>query len=399
VSALATSSGVPLYAGFWRRATAASLDVVLLLIPMVMVARFMPDGALQQFVNIILGCGYYAGFHSSSLQATPGKKVFGIKVTDHDGGRIGIGRAVGRYFAAWLSFAVLGVGFLLAAFTRKRQALHDLICSTLVVNGSAQPSGVVAGGGVIPVTAGVWVVAIMFIVLAAVGGILAGISIPGYQGYTLRAKVADVIGALYADHARSRFDLTPLDAAALADPDTQVKLAFVYAALANSREVHVHQMRGAVANKIFVSPDGHSEAVYDEHGKLVTDCVNMASYNYFRPDREPLEHFIVDTLPWIESGNCMTDPTSRTERINAYLRDFRNGAIDAFNDRPAPLPNNLRFNGKGQAEAAAFFLKALIDTPAQEMLMLYTDSATSADFERFFSKFSRAFSRICRDGG
>ncbi len=203
----------------------------------------------------------------------------------------------------------------------------------------------------------------------------------------------------YADHARSRFHLPPLDPAALADPDTRVKLAFVYAALAKSREVHVHQMRGALGNKVFVSPDGHHEAVYDEHGKLVTDCVNMPSYNYFPADREPLEHFLFDMLPWIEFGNCMTDPTSQSERITAYLQDFRNGAIDVFNGRPASLPDNLRFNGKGQAEAAAFFIRALMETPAREITMLYTDSATAADFERFFSKFSRAFARICRDGG
>jgi Tfp pilus assembly major pilin PilA len=151
----------------------------------------MPDGVLHRLVNIVIACAYYAGFHSSSWQATPGKKAFGIKVTDYEGGRIGLGRAIGRYFATWLSFIVLGVGFLMAAFTQKRQALHDMICSTLVVNRGALPNEVVAGGGAMPITAGVWA----FIVLPFLGGILAGISIPAYQDYTVRAKVAEVIGA------------------------------------------------------------------------------------------------------------------------------------------------------------------------------------------------------------
>jgi hypothetical protein len=198
----------------------------------------------------------------------------------------------------------------------------------------------------------------------------------------------------YADVARSKFQLVPVDDAALADPDTRVKLAFVYAALAKSNEVRIHQMRGATGNKVFLSPDGHDEAVFDEHGKLVTDCVNMASYNYFPENREPLEHFLFDMLPWIESGNCVFDPTSKSERISAYLQDFRNGAIRVFNGRPASLPANFTFNGKGQTETAAFFLRALSETPAAVIAKLYTDSATTEDFERFFAQFSRAFARM-----
>jgi uncharacterized RDD family membrane protein YckC/Tfp pilus assembly major pilin PilA len=186
VGTLATVSVVPLYAGFWRRAAAAILDALVLVIP---------DGVLQRLLNIIVACAYYASFHSSRLQATPGMKAFGIKVTDHWGGRIGLGRAIGRYFASWLSFITLGIGFLLAAFTQKRQALHDMICRTFVVNESAQPDEVVIGGGVMPVTTGVWIVAIIFTVLPAVGGFLAGILIPAYQDYTLRAKVAEIVGA------------------------------------------------------------------------------------------------------------------------------------------------------------------------------------------------------------
>jgi uncharacterized RDD family membrane protein YckC/Tfp pilus assembly major pilin PilA len=194
VSTLAAASMIPLYAGFWRRAAAAILDALVLAIPAVIVTLVIPDGVLQRLLNIIVACAYYASFHSSRLQATPGMRAFGIKVTDHGGGRIGLGRAIGRYFASWLSFLTL-IGFLLAAFTQKRQALHDMICRTFVVNESAQPDEVVTGGGVMPVTTGVWIVAIIFLVLPAVGGFLAGILIPAYRDYTLRAKVAEVVGA------------------------------------------------------------------------------------------------------------------------------------------------------------------------------------------------------------
>jgi hypothetical protein len=198
----------------------------------------------------------------------------------------------------------------------------------------------------------------------------------------------------YADVVRSTYQLAPIDDAALADPDTRIKVAFLRAALSKTLEVHIHQMRGASKNRVFVSRDGHSEAVVDENGKMVTDCVNMASYNYFVVEREPLEHFTFDMLPWIEMGNCASDPTSRGERITAYLQDFRNGAIDVFNGSPASLPPDFRLDGKGQAETAALFLRALHETPAAEIAGLYKQSATAADFERWFAQFSRAFTRV-----
>ena len=66
------------------------------------------------------------------MQGTLGKKALGMIVTDLDGGRIGFGRATGRYFAKILSALILGIGFIMVAFTQRKQGLHDLIASTLV---------------------------------------------------------------------------------------------------------------------------------------------------------------------------------------------------------------------------------------------------------------------------
>ena len=73
---------------------------------------------------------------SSEKQATVGKMVLGMVVTDVNGGRISFGRATGRHFAKWLSALILGIGFLMAAFTERKQALHDMIADTLVVSRS-----------------------------------------------------------------------------------------------------------------------------------------------------------------------------------------------------------------------------------------------------------------------
>jgi uncharacterized RDD family membrane protein YckC len=69
---------------------------------------------------------------SSSYQATLGKMIFGMKVTDLYGNRISFARATGRHFAKILSGMILGIGFIMVAFTERKQGLHDLLAGTLV---------------------------------------------------------------------------------------------------------------------------------------------------------------------------------------------------------------------------------------------------------------------------
>jgi uncharacterized RDD family membrane protein YckC len=75
---------------------------------------------------------YFASMECSSWQATLGKKAMGLYVTDLAGQRIGFLRASVRYFAKMISSLVLFLGYLMAAFTEKRQALHDMIAGCLV---------------------------------------------------------------------------------------------------------------------------------------------------------------------------------------------------------------------------------------------------------------------------
>ena len=91
---------------------------------------------VQFFVTIgglILSWLYFAGFESSSMQGTPGKKIMGIIVTDTDGDRISFGMATGRFLGKGISASILGIGYLIAFFTPKKQALHDFIAGTIVI--------------------------------------------------------------------------------------------------------------------------------------------------------------------------------------------------------------------------------------------------------------------------
>jgi len=76
---------------------------------------------------------YFALLESSAWQATLGKKALGLMVTDLGGGRISFARASGRLFGKLISALILWIGFMMAGFTEKKQALHDMMAGTLVI--------------------------------------------------------------------------------------------------------------------------------------------------------------------------------------------------------------------------------------------------------------------------
>jgi uncharacterized RDD family membrane protein YckC len=140
------------YGGFWIRFVAAIIDGIIVQ-AVVMPLSFMVGG-LTGFAGAMSGASqsglpligggigavigvtgswlYEALMESSTRQATLGKMIFKMKVTDLFGNRISFGRATGRYFAKWLSGLTLLIGYIMAGFTERKQALHDMLAGTLV---------------------------------------------------------------------------------------------------------------------------------------------------------------------------------------------------------------------------------------------------------------------------
>jgi uncharacterized RDD family membrane protein YckC/Tfp pilus assembly major pilin PilA len=139
----------------------------------------------------IIGWLYFAFLHSSERQASLGKRALGIKVVTPSGERIGFGRATGRYFAyLFNSIFTLGIGFVIAAFTARRQSLHDMMAGTLVVTRDASAKDVIAGLAEPKASGGVVAVAVVACLVPAVG-VVAAIAIPAYQDYTIRSQVLE----------------------------------------------------------------------------------------------------------------------------------------------------------------------------------------------------------------
>ena len=92
-------------------------------------------GGVTIMLVLLGGWLYEALMESSSYQATLGKMILGMKVTDLYGNRISFGRATGRHFAKILSGMVLCIGFIMVGLTQRKQGLHDLLAGTLVRRG------------------------------------------------------------------------------------------------------------------------------------------------------------------------------------------------------------------------------------------------------------------------
>lgn len=154
------------YAGFWIRVAAAIVDsailgaanlgITLLILgdfyieyfrsiaaghPMLIPESFTFLWALANLLTVVVSWLYCAGFESSRHQGTPGKILLRIKVVDQRNQRISFLRATGRCYAKCLSSLICMIGWLMVAFTERRQGLHDIIAGTFVVPDRPGPPG------------------------------------------------------------------------------------------------------------------------------------------------------------------------------------------------------------------------------------------------------------------
>lgn len=152
------------YAGFWLRFVAVIIDGIILgavqfvaIMPvlgimgigiadnmenfdssdqaeaMSMMGSMMAMAGVAQIVFLVIQTLYYSLMESSNYQASVGKMVLGLKVTDIAGNKLDFTKALVRNLCKIISSMILLIGYLMAAFTEKKQALHDMIANTLVV--------------------------------------------------------------------------------------------------------------------------------------------------------------------------------------------------------------------------------------------------------------------------
>ena len=150
------------YAGFWKRFVAIIIDAILLgclqwlvLTPILTSMGFISDVAdmangdgdpfalmtklialmsVSSMIGWVVNILYFSFMESSKYQATIGKLALGIVVTDISGQKLDFVKALIRNISKIVSSFILFIGYIMAGFTEKKQALHDMIAGTLVVN-------------------------------------------------------------------------------------------------------------------------------------------------------------------------------------------------------------------------------------------------------------------------
>lgn len=185
------------YASFWKRAAASIVDGLIYGAACGIIGQIIGLGAglvlgvsgngeepsvLALLVLAGLSFGvqvagyvlYYVWPECSAWQATIGKKIFGLKVTDEFGRRIGFGRSLGRNVGMIVSALILGIGYLMCIWTQKKQCLHDQMAGCLVLDQTPNEKQGCAIGVVIGLLT-LWVVLI--------AGIVAAISVPFVGGF------------------------------------------------------------------------------------------------------------------------------------------------------------------------------------------------------------------------
>jgi uncharacterized RDD family membrane protein YckC len=146
------------YAGFWRRLSASLIDVLISLPILISIIYlfglekyleitiddnfnsyaknqyFILNRLLIDLISITVVATYSILSISSTKQATIGKRIFNIYVTDINGAKLTRLKATKRFFASiFLTTTTLGIGLLIIAFTKEKTALYDILCATRVI--------------------------------------------------------------------------------------------------------------------------------------------------------------------------------------------------------------------------------------------------------------------------
>lgn len=144
------NSTYPKFSGFWLRFLAYMIDYVIIFtmssILFVIISMPIPDDAIGPFyildyalfitknpLSFFIVWLYNSIMESSKFQGSVGKIITKIKVTDIEYEKIGFWQASGRNFSKFISLLTMGIGFIIAGFSKNKQALHDIMTNCFVI--------------------------------------------------------------------------------------------------------------------------------------------------------------------------------------------------------------------------------------------------------------------------
>jgi uncharacterized RDD family membrane protein YckC/Tfp pilus assembly major pilin PilA len=265
----------PIIASFGRRIAATLIDALVMFIPVTILIAlpraFLPDSvalAVGEALALLACLAYFTVLQGRARGATIGKNALDIRVVRNDGSKLGDGLAMGRYVLLTL-FSFLLLPCLAPLFNRHRKGLHDLICGTVVIEGKSaeNPEIDLTESSVGDWGSLTWVMVSLMFMIPFATGVIAAVSIPAYQDYVIRSRVAmaieqardasEKVVAYHSEHGHwpnRPEDIGLPNAAQIAnvatlqlDRDGTVALKFT-ADLISGRALHIH-----------IGEDGHRQ--------------------------------------------------------------------------------------------------------------------------------------------
>ena len=126
-----------IHASFWQRLVAYIIDgAILSVLGSGITTLLFLIGMIPEFASVLLIVVYwlyFASMESSHYQSTIGKIALGLVVIDKSGSPLTFKQATGRFFGKFISTIIFGIGFLMIAFTKKKQGLHDIMADCYVI--------------------------------------------------------------------------------------------------------------------------------------------------------------------------------------------------------------------------------------------------------------------------
>lgn len=188
----------PVIAAFGRRIAAALIDALVMFIPATILIAlpraFLSDASaltVGESLAMLANLAYFTLLQGRAQGATLGKRALDIHVVREDGSKLGDSLALGRYLLMMI-FGFLLLPCFVPLFNRHRKGLHDMICGTVVLEGKSAPEtfmdlreSTVGDWGSLS-----WIMVGLMIVIPFAGGVVAAVSVPAYQDYVIRSKVA-----------------------------------------------------------------------------------------------------------------------------------------------------------------------------------------------------------------
>ena len=205
------------YASFWKRTAAFLIDIIIcpilagligaLIMLLLWLLSWLGTSMVSSIVFLILVACWSVGFvtfyfvwlESSRWQATPGKKIFGLKVTDINGQRISFGRSFWRNFGMIASTFIFYIGYLMCIWTKKKQCLHDKMAECLVIDEIPNKRQGLAVGVAIVILG-------LYALLAIIDIVISASSLPNLNQAVTRAKIAQAAAVIqFVEQSQQRY--------------------------------------------------------------------------------------------------------------------------------------------------------------------------------------------------